>query len=192
MPEQYRTGAHPLTEPTGPQGAGGPPGAGEAPLPPSGPHGAGAGEEPRPLTDAELSALLDRQRFGALATQQDGGRPHVSTVRYHWDPERRVVRISTVADRLKVRQLHADPRCALYVTSDDFGAYGVAEGAAELSPVTAEPGDEVGLELLAMQAGLADPAGEAAFLRRMVADRRLVIRIRASRLYGTALPAPFG
>ncbi|MEV5557496.1 pyridoxamine 5'-phosphate oxidase family protein [Nonomuraea wenchangensis] len=146
----------------------------------------------RSLADDELSALLGRQRFGALATGDDGsGRPQLSTVLYRWDAEQRVVRISTLADRAKVRRLHQDPRCALYVASDGFDAYAVAEGSAELSPVTSEPGDEVGRELLAMQAGLADPADEGAFLRRMVADRRLVIRIRAARLYGTALaPAP--
>ncbi|MEW9553119.1 TIGR03618 family F420-dependent PPOX class oxidoreductase [Nonomuraea sp. NPDC050783] len=144
----------------------------------------------RSLTDAELSALLARQRFGALATNEPGGPPRVSTVLYRWDPEQRVARISTIADRARARRLHQDPRCALYVTSDDFWSYAVAEGEAELSPVTAEPGDEVGKELLAMQAGLADPADEAAFLRRMVADRRLVIRIRTSRLYGTVLSPP--
>jgi hypothetical protein len=99
------------------------------------------------------------------------------------------VRISTIADRLEARHLHQDPRCALYVTSDDLSSYAVAEGEAELSPVTTEPGDEVGLELLAMRAGTIAPADETAFLRRMVADRRLVIRIRAARLYGTALPS---
>ncbi|MGA5762967.1 TIGR03618 family F420-dependent PPOX class oxidoreductase [Nonomuraea bangladeshensis] len=141
----------------------------------------------RPLADDELSALLARQRFGALATGDAGGRPQLSTVLYRWDAEQRVVRISSLADRAKVRRLHRDPRCALYVASDGFDAYAVAEGSAELSPVTSEPGDEVGRELLAMQAGLADPADEGAFLRRMVTDRRLVIRIRAARLYGTAL-----
>ncbi|MGP3912191.1 TIGR03618 family F420-dependent PPOX class oxidoreductase [Nonomuraea sp. 10N515B] len=138
----------------------------------------------RSLTDEEMTLLLGQQRFGALATNKSSGHPHLSTVLYTWDPGQRVVRISTIADRLKVRDLHKDPLCALYVTSNDFWSYAVAEGEAELSPVTTEPGDEVGMELLAMQTGLTD---EAAFLRQMVTDRRLVIRLRASRLYGTAL-----
>ncbi|WP_127935354.1 TIGR03618 family F420-dependent PPOX class oxidoreductase [Nonomuraea polychroma] len=131
-----------------------------------------------------MSQLLAQQRFGALATNQSSGHPHLSTVLYTWDPRQRVVRISTIADRLKVRDLHKDPLCALYVTSNDFWSYAVAEGEAELSPVTTEPGDEVGMELLAMQTALTD---EVAFLQQMVTDRRLVIRLRASRLYGTAL-----
>ncbi|MGW0194876.1 PPOX class F420-dependent oxidoreductase [Nonomuraea sp. NPDC003201] len=150
-------------------------------------YGPGAGPAPQSLGDEELSQLLAGQRFGSLATNKSSGHPHLSTVLYTWDPDQLVVRISTIADRLKVRQLHKDPRCALYVASDDFWSYAVAEGQAELSPVSAEPGDEVGMELLAMQQRMDDPY---AFLRQMVEDRRLVIRIRVSRLYGTALPVP--
>ncbi|NUW30658.1 PPOX class F420-dependent oxidoreductase [Nonomuraea sp. SMC257] len=151
-------------------------------------YGPGAGPAPHALSDEELSKLIAGQRFGALATIRGNGLPHLSTVLYSWDPDRRVARISTIADRLKVRQLQRDPRGSLYVTSDDFWSFAVAECVAELSPVSAEPGDEVGRELLAMAGGIADPAREEAFLRQMVADRRMVIRLRASRLYGTALP----
>ncbi|MFI6594778.1 TIGR03618 family F420-dependent PPOX class oxidoreductase [Nonomuraea sp. NPDC050536] len=152
-------------------------------------YGPGHGPGPRMETDEELSRLLASQTFGALATNKSSGHPNLSTVIYNWDPEQRVVRISTVAGRAKVRQLQKDPRAALYVASDDFMAFAVAEGEAEISPESARPGDEVGRELLAMSPGFADPAGQAAFLRQMVADRRLVIRLRASRLYGTALDA---
>ncbi|MEU6720110.1 TIGR03618 family F420-dependent PPOX class oxidoreductase [Nonomuraea sp. NPDC046802] len=153
-------------------------------------YGPGAGPAPQSLADDDLSRLLSAQQFGALATNKSSGLPHLSTVLYSWDPDQRVARISTMADRLKVRQLHKDPRCALYVASDDFWTYAVAEGEAELSPVTREPGDEVGLELLGMRPPFAEPTDTEAFLRQMVADRRLVIRIRAARLYGTALPMP--
>ncbi|MGW3343655.1 TIGR03618 family F420-dependent PPOX class oxidoreductase [Nonomuraea rubra] len=150
-------------------------------------HGPGAGPDPGSLSDEELSNLVAEQRFGALATVKADGRPQLSTVAYTWEPRQRVVRIPTIADRLKVRQLQKDPRCSLYVASDDFRSFAVAEGEAELSPVSLEPGDEVGLELLGMQPPLADPMREPAFLRQMVTDRRLVIRLRVSRLYGTAL-----
>ncbi|GAA2216564.1 TIGR03618 family F420-dependent PPOX class oxidoreductase [Nonomuraea monospora] len=145
-------------------------------------------QELQDLGDGELSELLAGQSFGALATVQADGRPQLSTVLYAWDARQRVVRISAVADRLTVRRLQQDPRCSLYVASDDFAEFAVAEGEAELSPVSAEPGDEVGLELLAMRQPFGEAAGEQAFLRRMVADRRLVIRLRVSHLHGTALP----
>ena len=154
-------------------------------------YGPGAGPGPSSLPDEDLSHLLSQQRFGALATLGGNGHPHLSTVLYDWDPGQRVVRVATVDGRPKVRQLHKDPRAALYVASDDFWSYAVAEGLAELSPVSAEPGDEVGRELLAMQSGgYADPGAKAAFLGQVVTDKRLVIRLRVSRLYGTSLPAP--
>ncbi|WP_043614593.1 TIGR03618 family F420-dependent PPOX class oxidoreductase [Nonomuraea candida] len=151
-------------------------------------YGPDADPGPQSLSDEDLSALLAGQRFGALATLKGNGHPHLSTVTYTWDPRQRVVRVSTVADRLKVRQLQKDPRCSLYVAGDDFRSFAVAEGEAELSPVSTEPGDEVGRELLSMLPASIDPAAEQAFLRQMVTDRRLVIRLRVSRLYGTTLP----
>jgi hypothetical protein len=41
-----------------------------------------------------------------------------------------------------------------------------------------------------MTPGFDDPAQEAAFLEQQVEERRVVIRLRASRLYGTALDIP--
>jgi hypothetical protein len=98
-----------------------------------------------------------------------------------------VVRIGSTAGRAKVRQLARDPHAALHVSSADHLAFAVAEGLAEVSPVSSVPGDETGRELLAMQAPFADPGDEAAFLRNMVEDRRVVIRLRVDRLYGGGL-----
>ncbi|MGV9779482.1 pyridoxamine 5'-phosphate oxidase family protein [Streptosporangium sp. NPDC003464] len=150
----------------------------------------GAGPAPRVLTQEELSGLLREQRSGVLASVRQSGHPHLSTVLYHWDPEERVLRISTTADRLKTRQLRRDPHAALHVDGPDMWSFAVAEGEAEVSEVTAVPGDAVGRELLALTPGFEDPADEAAFLEQLVADRRVVIRIRVSRLYGTALDIP--
>jgi PPOX class probable F420-dependent enzyme len=146
-----------------------------------------SGPAPRALTDEELSQLLDEQRFGVLASVKRSGHPHLSTVLHHWDAVERVLRISTTVDRLKVRQLRRDPHAALHVNGPDVWSFAVAEGEAEISEVTTSPGDEVGRELLSMTPGFEDPADEAAFLEQLVAERRVVIRIRVSRLYGTAL-----
>ncbi|GLW99870.1 TIGR03618 family F420-dependent PPOX class oxidoreductase [Microtetraspora sp. NBRC 16547] len=153
-------------------------------------HKPGAGPAPRVLTPEELSRLLREQRFGVLASVRSTGHPHLSTVVYHWNPEEHVVRISSTADRLKVRQLRRDPHAALHVNGPNVWSFTVAEGEAEISEVTTVPGDATGRELLALTPGFDDPADEAAFLEQMVADRRVVIRIRVSRLYGTALDVP--
>jgi len=153
-------------------------------------YGPGQGPGPLPLSDEELSDLLAGHRFGVLATNKRDGVPHLSTVAYHWDPEARVARISTTADRAKVRQLRRDPRAALHVATPDHMAFVVAQGEAELSAVSEAPGDEAGRELLSLEPPYENAADEKAFLEQMVKDRRLVIRLRASRLYGTALDVP--
>ncbi|MCX4661119.1 pyridoxamine 5'-phosphate oxidase family protein [Streptomyces uncialis] len=146
-----------------------------------------AGPAPRPLTDADASALLAAGRFGTLAAVRSTGHPHLSTVLYDWDPAERTVRVSTTAERLKARQLRRDPHASLHVQGPDVWSFAVAEGLAEVSEPTAVPGDTVGRELLAITPGFPDPADESAFLAQAVTDRRVVVRLRVSRLYGTAL-----
>ncbi|MFP3990595.1 TIGR03618 family F420-dependent PPOX class oxidoreductase [Streptomyces sp. E11-3] len=151
------------------------------------PETRGAGPAPRPLTDTDLSKLLSEQQFGVLASVKRSGHPHLSTVLYHWDPQDRVLRISTIADRLKVRQLRRDPHTALHVNGPDIWSFAVAEGEAEVLAETSVPGDTTGRELLSMTPGFDDAADELAFFEQLVAEHRTVIRIRVSRLYGTAL-----
>ncbi|MCX3288595.1 PPOX class F420-dependent oxidoreductase [Streptomyces sp. NEAU-H22] len=142
---------------------------------------------PRPLSDAALSDLLGKQQFGTLATVRRSGHPHLTTMLYSWDTESRTVRFSTTADRVKVQHLRREPRAALHVQGGDVWSFAVAEGEAEVSEVTAAPGDAVGRELLAMIPVGARPEDEDAYLRQLVEERRVVIRLRVARLYGTAL-----
>ncbi|MGW3206099.1 PPOX class F420-dependent oxidoreductase [Streptomyces sp. NPDC001135] len=145
------------------------------------------GPAPRPLTDDVLSELLAKQQFGTLATVKQSGHPHLTTMLYAWDPEARVVRLSTTADRVKAKHLRRDPRAALHVQGGDVWSFAVAEGTAEVSGITTVPGDAVGRELLAMLPPAAAPEDTDAFLEQQVAERRIVIRLRVERLYGTAL-----
>ncbi|MBW8485363.1 TIGR03618 family F420-dependent PPOX class oxidoreductase [Actinomadura parmotrematis] len=150
-------------------------------------YGPGQGPGPKKLAGGDLEAILAAQPFGVLATNRASGHPHLSTVVFAWDAAERTIRISTVEGRLKVRQLRTDPRAALHVATPDHLGFAVVEGTAELSAPSAEPGDAVGRELLAMTPGYPDPADERAFLEQMAKDRRLVVRLRADRLYGTVL-----
>ncbi|MYW67864.1 TIGR03618 family F420-dependent PPOX class oxidoreductase [Streptomyces sp. SID8379] len=145
-----------------------------------------AGPEPRSLTEPELQQILEEGQFGTLASVRGSGHPHLSTVLYRWSPQERLLRISTTEGRLKPRQFRADPHAALHVRRDDF-AFAVAEGEAEVSAPSAEPGDAVGRELLAMAREFVEDSGEEEFLAEQVAERRVVIRIKVTRLYGTAL-----
>ncbi|CAM5637323.1 PPOX class F420-dependent enzyme [Streptomyces spiroverticillatus] len=145
------------------------------------------GPAPRALSDDALSHLLSTQQFGTLATNKSSGHPHLTTMLYSWDADSRIVRFSTTADRIKVKQLRRDPRASVHVPGGDVWSFAVAEGEAELSEVTTTPGDAVGRELLAMVPEAAKPEDEDAFLAQLVTERRVVIRLKVSRLYGTAL-----
>ncbi|ANH95232.1 MULTISPECIES: pyridoxamine 5'-phosphate oxidase family protein [unclassified Streptomyces] len=145
------------------------------------------GPAPRPLSDEALSSLLGKEQFGTLATVKRSGHPHLTTMLYSWDPEARMVRFSTTADRVKVGHLRRNPRAALHVQGGDVWSFAVAEGEAEVSESTTVPGDAVGRELLEMIPQAAKPEDEGAFLEQLVAERRVVIRLKVDRLYGTAL-----
>jgi PPOX class probable F420-dependent enzyme len=149
-------------------------------------YGPGRGPGPIVPSQQSLGRLLDAHRIGVLATVKQNGQPHLATMASTWSESEQIIRISSVVGRIKVRHLQRNPSAAFYVTSPDHLAFAVAEGNAEVSPPSTAPGDDVGRELLAMQAPVA-PDDEAAFLDNMVADRRLVIRLRVSRVYGGGL-----
>lgn len=142
---------------------------------------------PRSLSDEALSSLLGQQQFGTLATIKRSGHAHLTTMVYSWDPEARIVRLSTTADRVKVQHLRRNPRAALHVSGGDVWSFSVAEGEAVVSESTTVPGDAVGRELLGMIPQTGRPEDEAAFLEELVAERRVVIRLKVDRLYGTML-----
>lgn len=151
-------------------------------------YGPGRGPGPISVAEHDLSELLAGQRLGVLASTKRDGRAHLATMSYHWYPAERLLRITSVAGRIKVRHFQADPRASLYVSTPDFLRYAVAEGTAEVSDPSRTPGDAVGRELLEMD-GTVALADEEAFLQNMVADRRLVIRIHVTHLYGGGLAA---
>ncbi|OEV29358.1 pyridoxamine 5'-phosphate oxidase [Streptomyces nanshensis] len=142
---------------------------------------------PRVLSEEALSELLGARHFSVLATGRRSGHPHLTTMVHSWDPEARIVRFFTTADRVKVRHLRRDPRAAVHVQGGDVWTFAVAEGEAEVSEITTVPGDAIGLEVLAMLPESMRPADERAFLEQLVDERRVVIRLRVDRMYGTAL-----
>ena len=77
----------------------------------------------------------------------------------------------------------ANPHAALYVEGPDKWSFVVAEGDVEVSPISTEPGDATGRELLGIFPQ-ADAGSEAAFLAEQVAEQRVVMRLHAARLYG--------
>jgi PPOX class probable F420-dependent enzyme len=139
----------------------------------------------QPPATSPLLELLKEHRNGVLVTLKKEGRPQLSNVSYTYDAATRTIRASVTDDRAKTRNLRRDPRASFYVSTPDLGAYLVVEGNAELSPVAADPHDATVEELIEMYRAIAGEHSDwDEYRAAMVADRRLVLRLRADRAYG--------
>jgi PPOX class probable F420-dependent enzyme len=131
--------------------------------------------------------IINSTSKGVLATVKSDGHPQLSNIFYLWDADERVARITTTADRVKARVLTRHPAAALYVAGAHFYQWAVAEGDAEVSPVTTEPGDAVAQELLPLYETFMGEQDRDALYQRLIEERRLVIRLHVKRVYGMAL-----
>jgi PPOX class probable F420-dependent enzyme len=135
----------------------------------------------------ELDDALDfmrQHKQGVLVTLRRDGRPQLSNIIYAID-DAGLIRISVTAPRAKARNAGRDPRVSLHVTRDDFYAYAVVDGRAELTDVSREPGDAVGVELADLyRAMVGEHENWDDYYRAMVTDERLVLRIHPERAYG--------
>lgn len=136
-------------------------------------------------TDAALAFARDHRK-AVLVTLKADGRPQASNVLYALDDEG-VVRVSLTDTRAKTRNARRDPRVSLHITADDFWSYVVLEGDAELSAVAAAPDDDTVAELIDLYRALQGEHEDWDDYRRtMVADQRLVLRLRPRHAYGMA------
>lgn len=135
----------------------------------------------------ELEQALEYARTHprcVLVTLKADGRPQSSNV-LQWTDAEGVVRVSLTDGRAKTRNLRRDPRVSLHVTADDFWSYVVLEGDADLSPVAADPHDATVEELVAYyRAANGEHPDWDDYRRAMVADQRLVLRLRPTYAYG--------
>lgn len=140
----------------------------------------------------DLDSALDYARpikQGVLATLKADGRPQLSNIMFGVGPDG-IVRISVTATRAKTANMRRDPRVSLHVTAADFWSYVVLEGDAELTAVAADPADATVDELVALYRDLQGEHPDwAEYRAAMVADERLVVRLRATRAYGS-IPTP--
>jgi PPOX class probable F420-dependent enzyme len=127
---------------------------------------------------AAAQSFLAERHQGVLVTLRADGRPQSSNIAFAFADG--VARISVTDGRAKTKNLRRDPRAVLHVTGESFYQYVSATGTAELSPVSTEPGDATGRELLELHDAVsAEPHSDPDdFFRAMVDDQRLVIRFR--------------
>lgn len=134
-----------------------------------------------------LETLFTTTNLATLVTLEQNGRPQLSNVVHHYDTRTRTFSVSVTDDRAKTRNLRRDPRASLFADSADGRSYAVAEGYAELSPVAALPHDDTVEQLVELyrQVQGEHPDWDE-FRAAMVTERRLLLRVRVERFYGTA------
>jgi PPOX class probable F420-dependent enzyme len=138
----------------------------------------------------ELWDVVVAGNAGTLATIKRDGRPQLSDLNYTADPDTRVVRISTRNPLAKVHNLRRDPRASLHVPAAHGSGYAVAEATASLSPVAADEHDATVEELIEVYRLVQrkEHPDWADYRRAMVADQRVILRLRVDRLYGWIAP----
>ena len=130
--------------------------------------------------------FLAGQRRGVLVTLRKDGWPQLSNVNYAWYQGEQTIRVSTTDDRAKTGNLRRDPRASFHVTSGDFWSYVVVDGHAELSAVARDPHDAAVAELIDLyRAVQGEHPDWDDYRAAMVRDRRLVVRLRVERAYGS-------
>jgi PPOX class probable F420-dependent enzyme len=136
-----------------------------------------------PEASGALWELVTSTKDGVLATINADGSPHLSNVYYVVDADSHLIRISTTATRTKGRNLLRDPRAALHVRGSDFFNFAVVEGDVSLS-IPMEPGDAALDEQYDVHARLGAASSRPAFDQKMLATRRLVVRLAVTNVYG--------
>ncbi len=131
-----------------------------------------------------LAVARDRNQ-STLTTIKRDGRPQLSNV-VHTLGDDGLLRVSITATRAKYHNLVRTPWAALHVNGPDFWSYVVLECDADLSPVAQDPHDATVDELVTVYtaiSGKEHPDWED-YRRSMVADQRVVLRLRPQRAYG--------
>jgi PPOX class probable F420-dependent enzyme len=136
------------------------------------------------LTDEVLEWLSARHK-AILITLRSDGSPQSSNVSTTFDGA--VFRVSVTADRAKTRNLLRDPRATMHVLGKDFWSYASVSCTASVGPVSSQPGDQSGQDLLALYNSISttphpDPSE---FMQAMVDERRLMLTLHPRSVAGS-------
>ena len=132
---------------------------------------------------SDIEPFLREHRRGVLATIRASGAPQLSNVAYGVVDGQ--IWVSVTDGRAKTANVRSDPRAVLHVTSEDFGRYGVVEGDASLTPVSSQPDDSTVADLIRLYRVVAGEHPDwAEFAEAMVTDRRLVLKLDPTHVYG--------
>ncbi len=137
--------------------------------------------------ETPLEALFGSTGIAALVTLKHDGRPQISNIVYYYDALERTFSVSITDTRAKTRNMRRDSRVSLFRDAADGWSYSVAEGQAELSEVAADPHDPAVEQLVALyRAVQGEHPDWDEYRSAMVAEQRLLLRVRVERFYGVA------
>ncbi|WP_436530917.1 PPOX class F420-dependent oxidoreductase [Actinoplanes sp. HUAS TT8] len=140
------------------------------------------------MTSFDPHALIAESRLGILATIRKDGRPQLSPILPFYDRDAGTIYVSVTEGRAKTTNLRRDPRAAIEVTSADGRAWATADGDVTLIG----PGEDPhGPEVEALVDYYRRAAGEHPnwdeYRATMVADRRVLLALRVTHVYGQNL-----
>ena len=133
----------------------------------------------------EVREWLSARHKAILITLRADGSPQSSNVSTAFDGA--VFRVSVTADRAKTRNLLRDPRGTMHVLGSDFWGYASVACTAQVGPVSREPGDQSGQDLLSLYNTISrtpHPDPEE-FMQAMVDERRLVLTLHPQSVAGS-------
>ena len=134
----------------------------------------------------DLQQALDwaaQRKNGVLITLRADGRPQSSDIVYACDDG--TFLISITDDRAKTVNMRRDARVVLHVTDPATWSYVSFDATAELTPVTTEPGDAAGEELVKLYRLVQGEHPDwDEYRQAMIDQRRLVARVRPAKAVG--------
>jgi uncharacterized protein len=135
--------------------------------------------------DPKLAALFEQRGVGVLVTLKRDGRPQLSNVSFHYDPGEQTIWVSVTDSRAKTANIRRDPRVSFHVSTNEGWEYAVAEGMGSLTPPAADPHDATVDALVEVYRSIGGEHPDwDEYRAAMVADKRLVLRIRVTHAYG--------
>ena len=126
----------------------------------------------------EALLYLTENHRGVLATAKKDGRPQLSNIGYLYDTDG-LIKISTTADRFKVRNIKRNLQVSMVAQGDNWYQYLVVEGTATVSP------EGQLAELRHLYEGIAGKPHPnwAEYDEAMVRDHRVIITITIEKMY---------
>ncbi|MAU80407.1 MULTISPECIES: PPOX class F420-dependent oxidoreductase [Gordonia] len=138
--------------------------------------------------DFDPRDLIAETRIGILATIKRSGLPQLSPVTCVYDRDDDTIYVSMTEGRAKTANLRRDPRAAVEFTGPDGYTWATAEGEATLiGPADTSEAAEVDALVEYYRLGAGEHPDWDEYRAVMVADRRVLMVLKVSHVYGAKL-----